>query len=135
MKNYKISYKEKLGVVYSCKYRVVWCVKYLRPVLLDDVSVRLHEIIRSVAAECDLEIMGVKIWPDHVSLLIEIDPQMGIHKIIKLIKNRSSGLIRSEFDAIKTRVPTLWTNNYFVTTEGYVSDEVVSQFIEQQKHV
>ncbi len=72
--------------------------------------------------------------PDHVHLFVEVDPQFGIHRLIKLMKGRSSRLLRKEFPWIKSRLPTLWTNSYFVSTIGGVPLEVVKQYIEQQKH-
>jgi len=134
MSDYTIKYKSNLNVVYSCKYHVIWCPKYRRSVLVKGVDVRLKEIIQAVAKECDSEILELEVMPDHVHLLVEVDPQFGIHKLIKLMKGRSSRLIRTEFKWIKSRLPTLWTNSYFVSTIGGAPLEVVKQYIEQQKH-
>lgn len=35
---------------------------------------------------------------------------------------------------LKSRLPTLWTNSYFVSTIGGAPLEGVKQYIEQQKH-
>jgi putative transposase len=102
--------------------------------LINGVDVRLKEVIQAVATEYSCEIMELKVMPDHVHLLVEVDPQFGIHRLIKLMKSRSSRLIRSEFKWIKSRLPTLWTNSYFVSTIGGAPLEVVKQYIEQQKH-
>ena len=134
MGDYTIKYKSNLNVVYSCKYHVIWRPKYRRSVLVNGVDVRLKEIIQSVATECKCEILELEVMPDHVHLLVEVDPQFGIHKLIKLMKGRSSRLIREEFKWIKSRLPTLWTNSYFVSTIGGAPLEVVKQYIEQQKH-
>lgn len=134
MSNYTIKYKTNLNVVYSCKYHVIWCPKYRRSVLVKGVDTRLKEIIQDVATECDSEILELEVMPDHVHLLVEVDPQFGIHRLIKLMKGRSSKLIREEFKWIKSRLPTLWTNSYFVSTIGGAPLEVVKQYIEQQKH-
>ena len=134
MSDYTIKYKSNLNVVYSCKYHVIWCPKYRRAVLVNGVDVRLKEIIQDVAKECNVEILELEVMPDHVHLLVEVDPQFGIHKLIKLMKGRSSRLIRTEFLWIKSRLPTLWTNSYFVSTIGGAPLEVVKQYIEQQKH-
>ena len=56
--------------------------------------------------------------PDHVHLLVSCDPQFGIHRLVKQIKGRSSRVLRAEFPALKSRLPTLWTNSYFVATVG-----------------
>ena len=134
MSDYTIKYKSNLNVVYSCKYHVIWCPKYRRSVLVKGVDARLREIIQAVATECNSEILELEVMPDHVHLLVEVDPQFGIHKLIKLMKGRSSRLIREEFKWIKSRLPTLWTNSYFVSTIGGAPLEVVKQYIEQQKH-
>ena len=134
MSDYTIKYKSNLNVVYSCKYHVIWCPKYRRSVLVNGVDVRLKEIIQAVATECDSEILELEVMPDHVHLLVEADPQFGIHRLIKLMKGRSSRLLREEFSWVKSRLPTLWTNSYFVSTIGGAPLEVVKQYIEQQKH-
>lgn len=134
MAEYSIKYKSNLNVVYSCKYHVIWCPKYRKSVLIDGVDSRLKDIIQSVATEFEAEILELEVMPDHVHLLVEVDPQFGIHRLIKLMKGRSSRLIRSEFAWIKSRLPTLWTNSYFVSTIGGAPLEVVKQYIEQQKH-
>ncbi|MBU6993914.1 IS200/IS605 family transposase [Ferrovum myxofaciens] len=134
MNDYTIKYKSNLNVVYSCKYHVIWCPKYRRSVLVKGVDVRLKEIIQDVATEYKCEILELEVMPDHVHLLVEVDPQFGIHRLIKLMKGRSSKLIREEFKWVKSRLPTLWTNSYFVSTIGGAPLEVVKQYIEQQKH-
>ncbi|MBU6995361.1 IS200/IS605 family transposase [Ferrovum myxofaciens] len=134
MSDYTIKYKSNLNVVYSCKYHVIWCPKYRRSVLVKGVDVRLKEIIQDVATEYKCEILELEVMPDHVHLLVEVDPQFGIHRLIKLMKGRSSKLIREEFKWVKSRLPTLWTNSYFVSTIGGAPLEVVKQYIEQQKH-
>ena len=134
MSEYTIKYKSNLNVVYSCKYHVIWCPKYRRSVLVEGVDRRLKEIIQDVATDCRSEIWELEVMPDHVRLLVEVDPQFGIHRLIKLMKGRSSKLIREEFKWIKSRLPTLWTNSYFVSTIGGAPLEVVKQYIEQQKH-
>ena len=44
--------------------------------------------------------------PDNVHLLVGIDPQFGIHRLIKQIKGRTSRILRTEFPHLKTRMPT-----------------------------
>ena len=66
-------------------------------------------------------------------VLVEVDPQFGIHSRIKQMKGRSSRLLRQEFSWLKSRLPTLWTNSYFVSTVGGSPLAVVKQYIENQK--
>lgn len=127
--------KSNRNVVYSCKYHVVWCPKYRRPVLVNGVDGRLKGIIRETCAEIHAELIEMEVMPDHVHLLVEVDPQYGIHRAVRLIKGRSSRLLRDEYPWLKSRLPTLWTNSYFVSTVGGAPLKTVRQYIENQKHV
>ena len=123
------------NITYNCKYHVVWCPKYRRKVLINGVDARLKEIIHQSATEQRVGVIELEVMPDHVHLLCEIDPQYGVHKFIKLIKGRSSRLLRQEFKTLKTRIPTLWTNSYFIATVGGAPLTVIKQHIENQKKV
>ena len=111
-----MKYKSNRNIVFSCSYHVVFCPKYRRPVLVDGVDERFKEIAWEVAGELGFEIAEMEVMPDHVHLLLSIDPQLSIHRAIKRIKGRSSHDLREEFPWLKSRIPTLWTNSYFVST-------------------
>lgn len=122
-------------VSYITHYHVVWCPKYRRKVLVQRVDTRLKQIIADVCQEHDAILEQMEVMPDHVHLLVSVDPQFGIHRLIKLVKGRSSRLLRQEYPRLKTRMPTLWTNSYFVATVGGAPLEIIKQYIEEQKHV
>jgi putative transposase len=69
-----------------------------------------------------------------VHLLIEVDPQYGIHRLVKQLKGYSSRILRKEFPTIKSRLPTLWTNSYFVATVGGAPLSIIKQYIEEQEN-
>lgn len=128
-------FKSNPNVVYSCCYYVVWCPKYLRKVLIDGVDSRLKEILQEVSSELDAKIVEIEIMPDNVYLLVEVDPQLGIAKLVRSMKARSSRLLRQEFSWLRSRLPTLWNNGYFCATVGGAPLESVKQYIQNQKHV
>lgn len=135
MQRFEVEYKSNRNVVYSCKYHVIWCPKYRRKVLIDGVDARLKEIILEAVKELSGEVIEVEVMPDHVHLLVEVDPQFGIHKLVKHLKGLSSRLLRKEFAWLRSRLPTLWTNSYFVSTVGGAPLEVIKQYVERQKQV
>ena len=128
-----MKYKSNNNIVYSCKYHVVWCPKYRRKVLVDGVDSRLKELITQICQEIQVEIIEMEIMPDHLHLLIEVDPQFGIHKAIKHIKGKTSRILRQEFPYLKTKLPTLWTNSYFVSTIGGAPLSVIKEYVLNQK--
>ncbi len=128
-------FKSNQNIVYRCIYHVIFCPKYRRGVLQDGVDARLKDIVMELAAELRFEVVEMEIMPDHVHLLIDCDPQYGIHRIVKAIKGRSSRLLRQEFPKLKSRLPTLWTNSYFVATCGGAPLTIIKQYIQNQKSV
>ncbi|MDI6813776.1 MAG: IS200/IS605 family transposase [Desulfitobacteriaceae bacterium] len=130
-----MEYKRNNNIIFSCKYHVVWCPKYRRKVLIEGVDERLKELIVDVAVKHQAEIIEMEIMPDHVHLLVEVDPQYGIHRLIRQIKGQTSRILRQEYPWLKSRIPTLWTNSYFVSTVGGTPFAQIKQYIEQQKYV
>ena len=128
-----MQYKSNNNIVYSCKYHVVWCPKYRRKVLVNGVDMRLKELIISICQEFSVELIELEIMPDHVHLLVDVDPQFGIHNLIQRIKGRTSRILRQEYKFLTTKLPTLWTNSYFVSTVGGALLKIIKQYIESQK--
>lgn len=121
------------NVTFDCKYHVVFCPKYRRKVLQPPIDLRLKELFQAKANELQAEIVEMEIMPDHVHLLIKCNPQFGIHRIVKHLKGSTSRILRQEFKQLTSRLPSLWTNAYFVATVGSVSLDTVKKYIETQK--
>lgn len=121
------------NIVFDCKYHVVFCPKYRKKVLKEPVDFRLKELFLEKAMELRAEIVEMEIMPDHVHLLIKCDPQFGIHRVVKHLKGYTSRVLRMEFRHLKSRLPSLWTNSYFVATVGTVQLDVIKKYIESQK--
>ncbi len=98
-------FKSNRNVVYSCKYHVIWCPKYRRQVLKDGVDTRLKEIIEQIAKETQVEILEMEVMPDHVHLLIEVDPQFGVHKAVKRFKGATPAVFAAIVSSLKKQTP------------------------------
>lgn len=123
------------NVVYLCRYHVVFCPKYRRPVLEGPVERRLKALVRGVVEEKQGELVELEVMPDHVHLVVGVDPQFGIHRLVKALKGRSSRVLREEFPRLRSRLPSLWTNSYFVATVGRAPLEALKRYIAEQKGV
>ena len=88
-----MKYKSNNNVIYSCKYHVVFCPKYRRPVLVDGVDDRLKELIKESCDQLNIESFEMEIMPGSPCTFAygsRSDPQYGIHKAVKRIKGYSS---------------------------------------------
>jgi putative transposase len=128
-------YRRNAGATFSLKYHLVWCPKYLRPVLTPPHDARLKEIIAEVASEADMIVHALEIMPDHVHLFVEADPTLAVAEIVNRFKGRSSRLMRTEFPALRSRLPTLWSRSYYAGSVGHVSADTVQAYIAAQKGV
>jgi putative transposase len=122
-------------VVFACKYHVIWCQKDRRLVLVPEVAERLKQMIDAVSEECGAAVIELEVMPDHGHVLVEVDPQWGVPKLVRKIKGRSSRLLRYECRWLSSRLPTLWTNRAGVATGGGAPLAVIEQDIEPQRRV
>ena len=128
-----VTLRTNSNIAFQCAYHVVWCPKYRRKVIGGRMEVRLKEIIAEVITEKGAWLVEMETMPDHVHLLVEVDPQFGVHKLVKAIKGRSSRVLRDEFPWLKSKLPSLWTNSYFVATVGGAPLSVIKRYVEAQK--
>ena len=119
--------------IYFLNYHFVWCSKYRRKVLVDAIAKRLDELIRLKCQELKCEVLALSIQSDHVHLFVKASPQLAPNRIIGTIKGYTSRLMRQQFPELCSKLPTLWTRSYFVSTHGYISDDMIQKYIEEQK--
>ena len=130
----KYELKTHNTIVYNCHYHVVFCPKYRRKVLVNGVDERLKAILIETIEKWRQELVELEVMADHVHLLVGCDPQCGIHRLVKYLKGTSSRYLRQEFPQLKRRLPSLWTNSYFVATTGGVTLETLQRYVEGQKN-
>ena len=126
-------YRTTETTVYCCRYHVIFCPKYRRPVLREPIAERFKEVVLSMQEEQNFIVLEMEVMPDHVYLLLDVDPTVGINILISRIKGRTSNVLNREFPELKRRLPTLWTRSKFIATVGSVSLDVVKRYIENQK--
>ena len=123
------------SIVYSCQYHVIFCPKYRRAVLEDAVARRLKEMILEKQAEYGYAVMSMEIMPEHVHLLLDVDPRIGVNNVVAKIKGYTSHELREEYPWLKKRLPTLWTRSKFISTVGAVTLDTVQRYIADQRGV
>jgi putative transposase len=121
--------------VFSLQFHLVWCPKYRRPVLTPPVDGRVQALLAAIADEHGMTIRAAEVMPDHVHLFVEADPTLCVAEIVNRFKGRTSRLLREEFPALRSRLPTLWSRSYFAASVGAVSEATIRRYIDAQKGV
>lgn len=124
-------YIHEQHAVHHILYHIIFCPKRRRKVLVGPVHDRLKQIIEQVAIEHNWALVELAIQPDHVYLFIQSNPYTMPTDIARLIKGRSSHMLREEF-AHLMRMPSLWTRSTFYSTAGHVSADIIQKYIERQ---
>jgi len=120
--------------IYSCMYHVIFCPKYRRSVLIDKIANRFKELVKDKQEEYKYQVLEQEVMPDHVHMILDVNPKIGIYTVVSKIKGYTSNILREEFPELKSKLPTLWTHSRFISSVGNVSLEVVKKYIENQKN-
>lgn len=75
----------------------------------------------------------MEIMPDHVHLLLDVDPRTGIDPVVRKIKGYTAHTIGKEYPWMKSWLPSMWTRSRFIASVGSVSLDIVKQYIVGQK--
>ena len=124
------------GYVYAIQYHIVWCTKYRRKVLNDQIEVRLHELLRKIASDNQFEIQEMNGEADHIHLLVSCSPQNYIPDMIKALKGVSARLLMKEFyDELHPKLygGHLWNPSYFIATVSENTKSQIRKYIQDQK--
>ncbi len=102
---------------------------------MGEVEAKLKELLHQIAKEIQVEIIELEVMPEHVHLLCEWEPKFGIHRVVKRFKGATSRYLRVQFPHLKSWLPTLWTNSYFLSTVGEAPIETIKRYVQNQKEV
>ena len=127
-------WKTSTSTVYTVCYHIIWCPKYRRKVLEEDVKVRIKELLHEKAEELEVDIEEMEVMPDHLHLFVNASPALAPHHIVQQFKGLTSRRLREEFPSLKSRLPSLWTRSYYIETIGHISEDTIRQYIKDQKN-
>ncbi len=126
-------YRTTETTVYCCRYHIIFCPKYRRKVLREPIAERFKQIVMSMQDEQNFYVLGMGVMPNHVHMLLDIDPTIGVNVVVARIKGKTVHILNREFPELTRKLPSLWTRSKFIATVGSVSLEVAKKYIEDKK--
>ena len=126
-------YRLSTGCVYALKYHLVWCPKYRRKVLVDQVADDLQDLLYQKAEQLDVTIEALEIMPDHVHLFVSADPTEAPQRLANQFKGFTARRLRQMHPHLRSRLPSLWSRSYYVGSVGHVAEETIKKYIQEQK--
>ena len=123
------------GYVYYLHYHIVWCVKYRRKILYEEIEQYVKELLYTIAEDNNVEILEMETDQDHVHLLVSCTPQHFIPSVIKVFKGVTARRLFIQFPHLKRKLwgGHLWNPSYFVATVSENTEEQVRGYIQNQQ--
>ena len=124
------------GYIYSLQYHVVWCVKYRRKIITEQIEKSLFEILTKIAKDNNFSILEYNTDKDHVHLLIDCSPQNYIPDMLKALKGVSARLVMKKYgNELRKQLwgGHLWNPSYFIATVSENTEQQVRDYIKKQK--
>lgn len=130
-------YVSKNHSKFLLKYHIIFVCKYCRKILIGSIATCVKNILIDIANKSDFRVESVETDKDHVHLLVNSDPKVSPLQIVRRLKQESTKRLWALYpEALRRwlyRKHTLWTDGYFVSSIGNVSQETVRKYIENQE--
>jgi len=119
------------SAVYNINYHIVWCPKYRKPILKNDVKGFVEEQLKTIAETKGWKIEELEVMADHIHLFISAPPFESPTAIVKIVKGVTAKRIFDRFPHLKKifRRGSIWSPSYYVGTAGHVSAETIKKYI------
>ncbi|MDA8194468.1 MAG: IS200/IS605 family transposase [Thermaerobacter sp.] len=121
-------------VTFDGTYHIGFCPTSRRNVLVNQVDTRLKKFLTTKAPELQTDSVEMEGMPDHVYLLVQCDPQCGIHPVVKPLQGHTAPILRQVFPCLKRRLPALTVDECgFGGDRGAGPRAVGKRYIAEQK--
>jgi putative transposase len=126
------AYRRTKTTVSLINYHFVFCPRYRRKVLINQVEERFKQLVKDICQENGWDILAMEVMPDHCYLFLNCLPSDSPSDIMAKLKGVTSRKLRQEFNHL-SHLPSLWTRSFFVSTAENVSSETIRRYVEEQK--
>lgn len=121
--------------VYDFSFHLICVTKYRKNIFsTDEKRQSIEEILQYIADTHHIIIQELKVMPDYIHLLISFNPKHAPSSIVKTIKGRSARAWFKRYPETKKDLwqGHLWSSNFFMSTVGDMSNDIVEQYIQNQ---
>ena len=118
------------------KYHIILVCKYRKQLLVGAVEYDMKKIMRHISEMSDFDIEVMETDKDHLHMMVRSDPKLSPLQIVRRLKQMSTSAVWKKYgDFLRHnfyKEHTFWTDGYFVSSIGNVSQETIKKYIENQ---
>jgi putative transposase len=127
--------KSSSHAVFKLHLHIVFVTKYRRKALNDELLFYLKTAFSEILKGWDCELLEFGGEPDHVHMIIAINPTVTLSNLVMNLKSASAKRCRNRFSEHLANFywkPLFWTRAYYVSTVGGASLDVVKAYVNRQ---
>ena len=118
------------------KYHIILVCKYRKQLLVGAVEYDMKKIMRHISEMSDFDIEVMETDKNHLHMMIRSEPKLSPLQIVRRLKQMSISAVWKKYgDFLRHNFyeeQTFWTDGYFVSSIGNVSQETIKKYIENQ---
>lgn len=116
-------------------YLFVFCTKYKKKLLLEELHPDFLNLTYKYCYENDLELVSLNIRDNH-TVILEIKTEVSKespHLIVANLKAYLFGELKKKYSYLTSKTPSLWTRESFIQTLGSTIETEIDDFIDIQE--
>lgn len=126
--------KTKTTISYI-NYNIVFRTRCNRKIFKNEIVKDLFiKETKKLCEELDINIIDINIYEYYVHLIVRVNPRYSANDVIYKIKTHTSKIIRDKVESL-SKLPSLWTRDYIVTTEEVLDEELIQIFLSREKEM
>ena len=118
------------------KYHIILVCKYRKQLLVGAVEYDMKKIMRHISEMSDFDIEVMETDKDHLHMMVRSEPKLSPLQIVRRLRQMSTSAVWKKYgDFLRHnfyKEHTFWTDGYFVSSIGNVSQETIKKYIENQ---
>ncbi len=121
--------------IYECKYHLVFCPKYRRRILKDEIKEYVRREIENLLRQKEgVEIIELNVQNDHIHLIVWIPPKYAVSAVMGYLKGKLAIRIFQRYEKLGKQFwgRHLWSRGYCVSTIG-IDEQRIREYVKWQE--
>ena len=122
--------------IYECKYHLIFCPKYRRRVLKDEIREYARREIENLLRQKEgIEIIEMNVQSDHIHLIVWIPPKYAVSEVMGYLKGKLAIRIFQRYEKLGKQFwgRHLWGRGYCVSTVG-IDEQRIREYVRWQEN-
>ena len=133
----KNTYKSKNHSKFLLQFHLIFICKYRKKLLVNQQLVnKIKELSYDICKRHNVEIKYMEVDKDHIHYMIETTSVVHLANMVKTIKSYTTFHIwkyfKEELSKEFWKERTFWTDGYFISFIGNVSERILAEYVKNQ---